>query len=352
MVDAGVDGATDGAPPDLAGSGGGGPVATGGTGGGGTGGPSTGGRSTGGGGAGVGGVPGAGTGGGSAGAPVASGGAGGGGAGGVSDASVPSPGCALAIAQPAERAEDPTTHLFITRKVPSTYDGVASKPMIFALHATGFNDVTMLSDLMKDQPMADRYVMVAPRENTSAVSGYTSFEERPVQDFSQMLTNILNELCIDQRRIFVVGNGSGGRALTKWITYTASPNATSVIPAFRGFAMVGTIIGSGNRGGPLPTIFIHPLESHNSAGIANDSDGTKALSYFRTRNSCGESSVPVTAAGCVAGGMPVNPGCVDFDGCAQPLRFCHHDDLTNQSSGDPWSCMASPAIFQFFASYL
>jgi len=48
----------------------------------------------------------------------------------------------------------------------------------------------------------------------------------------------------------------------------------------------------------------------------------------------------------------VNPGCVDFEGCTQPLRFCHHDDLSGQNNGDPWSCVATPAIYQFFSLFL
>jgi len=151
--------------------------------------------------------------------------------------------------------------------------------------------------------------------------------------------------------VFLVGNGSDGRALTNWISYLASPSTPPLVPPPRAYAMVGTVIGSA-RNGALPTIFIHPLTSRNSASLASDADGTKALAYFRTRNTCAETSVPVTAASCVAGGMAVDPGCVDFDPCAQPFRFCHHSDLTNQNAGDPWTCMASPAIFQFFEPYL
>jgi hypothetical protein len=221
-------------------------------------------------------------------------------------------------------------------------------PLILALHATNFSATNMWASLAKDQPMADRYVIVAPQERQDLTP--SNFESRPSTDFSVLLANLLAELCIDQSRIFGVGNGSGGRAIFRWVNYLAK--AATPPTRLQAAAMVGTFITSGAGSLAVATIFIHPLNSPNSAGAAGDADGAKALQHFRWRNGCAESSAPVTAAGCVAGGMAVNPGCVDFDGCAQPLRFCHHDDLTNWTAGDPWPCMASSAIFQFFEPYL
>jgi hypothetical protein len=341
-ADAGVDPVGDASATDLAGgpgghAGAGGAAAGGGTSAGGAGGAG-----------GIAGVEGtgatAGTGAGSAGRGGEGGQAAGGADGGA--APLPSAGCATANAHPSERAIDSTFGLEIWRKFPSAYDGVTPMPLIFALHATNYPASGMTTYLVKDQPMADRYVVVAPQESPNLFP--SNFESRKAADFSAMLTNVLNELCIDQRRVFGVGNGSGGRAVIKW---SSTSSAQVGIPALRGIAMVGTYI-VGFQAAPLPLIFIHPLTSSNSAGVAGDADGAKAIKAFRTRNACGESSVSVSAASCSAGGMPVDPGCVDFDGCAQPLRFCHHDDLTGQSGGDPWSCVATPAIYQFFSRFL
>jgi hypothetical protein len=264
---------------------------------------------------------------------------------GTDAAPLPSAGCAAANAQPPEHVVDSSVSLEIRRKFPAAYDGVTPMPLIFALHATNYSASGMIAYLVKDQPMAERYVVVAPQENLNLFPA--NFESRKAADFSTMLTNALNELCIDQRRVFGVGNGSGGRAIIQW---NSASSAQVGIPALRAIAMVGTYI-VGFQAAPLPIIFIHPLTSANSGGVG-DSDGMKALKAFRTRNACGESSVPVAATSCTAGGMAVDPGCVDFDGCTQPLRFCHHDDLTGQSGGDPWSCVASPALYQFFSRFL
>ena len=312
--------------------------------------PANGGNASGGGGM-KGGSPGAG--GGAAGGALAggtTGSAGGmGGAGSDSaDAPQPSPGCRLAKAQPPERTTDATFGLAVARKFPPTYDGVTPMPLIFALHATNFPASYAVMDLVKDQPMAARYVIVAPQEKLENPS---NFEGREPADFSQMMANVLDELCVDQGRIFAVGNGSGGRALVRWTSYMARATATPTVPPVRAFAMVGTFIGGNAGPHPGTTIFIHPLTSNNSRAVG-DEDGTKALAVFLKRNQCSEATVPVAAASCVAEGMPVDPGCVDFEGCALPFRFCHHDDLTKQTSGDPWTCMASPAIYQFFERFL
>jgi len=270
-------------------------------------------------------------------------GGGGQGAGDADDGTTPLPsaGCALANAHPSEQIVDDIVSIEIRRRFPGTYDGVTPMPLIFALHATNYSASGMIGYLVKDQPMADRYVIVAPQERVPG--GLANFESRTVADFSKMLTSALKELCIDQRRVFGVGNGSGGRTLIKW---RSTSSAQVGIPPLRATAMVGTYILGFQV--PMPLIFIHPLTSTNSGAIG-DADGSKAITSFRTRNGCSESSVPVSADTC--GGV-VNPGCVDFEGCTQPLRFCHHDDLSGQSGGDPWSCVATPAIYQFFSLFL
>lgn len=270
------------------------------------------------------------------------------GAGNFRDEPIPSAGCKLGNLAPPERAMSSALSIEVARKFPSRYDGASPLPLVLALHATNFTAGNMIQSLTMGQPGALGYVLVAPQESRDAA--LSNFENRNSADFSRLLAELTNELCVDERRLFGVGNGSGGRALFRWIGHVASKQPD--VPRLRGAAMVGSYIGAQPNAYALPTIFIHPLMSNNSRAVAGDEDGMKAMQFFKTRNGCGDVSTPVSAASCVAGGMPVNPGCVDYLDCAEPLRFCHHDDLTGQSSGDPWSCMASAAIFQFFEPLL
>jgi len=255
---------------------------------------------------------------------------------------MPSAGCARAIAKPVATVD--VGKFQVTRKFPTRYDGVTPFPLILALHATNYSPGGMAQMLVLNQPAAESYVIAAPYAGQIG-----TFESVDTYDVASMLGELLAELCVDQRRIFGVGSGSGGRSVIVLADYAAKKN----IPAgvrFNGLGMVGTFYGS--RTGPYPTIFIHPLDSPNSAAVAQDRDGTKAVQTFRTRNMCGEESTPVSVPTCVSGGKTVDTGCVDFDTCTAPLRFRHHDDPIGMTTGDPWPCFATAAIYQFFEPYL
>jgi hypothetical protein len=264
------------------------------------------------------------------------------GAGGSGDAPMPSAGCALAISKPATYAS--TSKFGVARRFPSSYDGVTPMPLIVALHATGYTATNMSSLLLNGQPAAERYVIVAP----DAPQSVSTFESVPIADVVSFFRDTLAELCVDQHRLFGIGNGSGGRVVIK----LADEIIRSINPSglrFRAAGAVGTFYGSGRNA--FPIIFIHPLSSRNSASVAQDEDGTKALQLLRTRNVCGESSTPVSVAGC-ANNPAVNPGCADLDECSAPLRWCHHDDPSANQVGDPWPCFATAAIYQFFEPHL
>jgi hypothetical protein len=273
-----------------------------------------------------------------AGGSAAGTGGGAGGAGGSGDAPMPSAGCALAIAKPETFTS--TSKFAVARSFPTSYDGVTPMPLIVGLHATSSTGSIMSSLLSNGQPGAERYVIAAPYAGNGA--GLT-FESVRMADVVSFVDDTLAELCVDRHRIFGAGNGSGGRVLIQLADELIRTSSLR----FRAMGVVGTFYGGGHN--PYPTIFIHPLSSLNSRGVAQDEDGTKALQLFLTRNACGTTSTPVSVAGC-ASNPSVTPGCVDFDGCSAPLRWCHHNE--NVTVGDPWPCFATAAIYQFFEPYL
>src|SRR6266540_443680 len=258
------------------------------------------------------------------------GGAGLGGAGG--EGPLPSPGCALANPTPPETVGD-SVHKWdvVLRKFPSAYDGKTPMPLLLALHATGYSAQNMWNDLGRDQPLAAPYIFVGPQESRQS---FVSLEDRVPLDLSLLIDGLLRELCIDERRIFGAGNGSGGRFLFRWIAATANPvfNVNPTVPQLRAAAMVGIYI-TGPRQGPLPTIFIHPLKTSSST----DPDGAMAAQSFATRNACGTSTTPATSG--ETAGCGLTPGCVDFDSCSAPLRWCQHNGTDHGE--DPWPCFAS-----------
>jgi len=46
----------------------------------------------------------------------------------------------------------------------------------------------------------------------------------------------------------------------------------------------------------------------------------------------------------------VTPGCVDYLDCAEPLRFCRHDDPVSDAYGDGWPCFTNDLVYEFFES--
>lgn len=223
--------------------------------------------------------------------------------------------------------------------LPPSYDGKTPLPLVFLLHATNItNDI----DRLKTDPRSAQYVLAGPQAVGAMSLG--TFENGNY-DVEALLTKVLSQVCADQNHIFAAGNGSGGRVVMGWV----AKHQKQAKAGLRAAAMVGTFYG--NAAPLLPVLFIHSTQSNNSRSVAQDEDGTKAAKKLASLNGCGEATMPVEAAGCMVNQMPIDPGCVDYQGCSQPFRFCHHDDLSNQSAGDPWTCMASSAIFDFFELY-
>jgi hypothetical protein len=217
------------------------------------------------------------------------------------------------------------------------YDGVTPMPLLLAFQAT--SDNSDYSGLVNDPAVLQRYVVAAPEPQDQR-----SFENSNVDDATVLLDELRATLCLDESRLFVEGNGSGGRFMLSWL---GARDRAGASPRIRGAAMVGTYTRQA-VGMPLPLIFLHSISSNHSHSVAADRDGAKALAALRTFNQCGESSMTVSLAGCETMGTSVEPGCVDFQGCAEPLRFCHHD--SPDRPGDPFPCFGSRAIVEFFES--
>lgn len=254
----------------------------------------------------------------------------------------PSPGCALASTTVPASVQDaadggPANAAAIRPHLPPGYDGVTPVPLLLTFHATGGSFEA--GQLLKDVPNAGHYLIA------EAVSGIVNtFESVSRASVSVLFNKLLETACLDMNRLFAVGNGSGGRFMMSWL---AVQPGTPQLPAFRAAAVVGTYYREPTPG-PLPLLFIHPLLSSNSRGVAQDEDGMKAFALLMKANQCSsDSSKPFAAAGCTT--PAVDPGCVDLDSCAAPLRFCHHD--SPNSDGDPWPCFATSAVYQFFEGY-
>ncbi len=225
--------------------------------------------------------------------------------------------------------------------VPTGYDGVNPGALLLVLHATNQSgDERYLS---ADPTISQHYLVAAPE----VLDGVGSFESLPGKELDEVMVVVSSKLCYDSKRVFAVGNGSGGRALLRWIAGRERAGATL---EFRALATIGAQESRVSIS-PTPLLFLHPLLSNISRSVVNDEDGTKHFQALVASNACGATTTPVSATSCSAAGVLIQPGCVDVDGCAAPLRFCHHDSPNGVGSGDPWPCFGTAAIAAFFEPF-
>jgi len=241
----------------------------------------------------------------------------------------PSPGCMLDTPAP------PVVEREVRYKFPDAHDPTTPLPLMVVFHATNTNEAF---PSLSNDANAQKVLIAAPRE-FNAPSG---FETLQTPEFTELLDAWLDSLCVDEARLYAVGNGSGGRFLMKWLQAGET--------RFRSAAVVGTFFGV-RRWTPLPLLFVHGTESANSAGVNGDGDGTKALGELLQGNECGDTAIPVDVPGCMSGDTLVDPGCMDYEGCSAPFRFCHHDDPTQSQSGDRWACFATDEIYRHFETH-
>ena len=76
---------------------------------------------------------------------------------------------------------------------------------------------------------------------------------------------------------------------------------------------------------PVPTLLIHGL---NDTARPGDADGAQDIAQYAESNQCAGGTTTLTVPSCAsfAGGVAVNPGCEQYDGCAAPTLFCKHND--------------------------
>lgn len=271
--------------------------------------------------------------------------AGGAAMGGAEPSPMPSPGCALASPTVPDDiglgGVDPYSSMnpgWIRPNLPTSYDGVTPVPLLLTLHSTGgYSDGRYL---VKDAANAQHYLIAEGQ----APQSIDTFESVDPAHFTELFNKLLATVCVDLNRLFAVGNGSGGRFMMYWLAGRAG---APTVPAFRAVAVVGTYQHEPTPK-PLPLLFLHPLSSLNSRGVAQDEDGMKGFGLLMKANQCSDdTNVPFAAEGCTKGA--INPGCIDLVRCAAPLRFCHHDE--NVTVGDPWPCFGASAVYQFFDDY-
>lgn len=221
-------------------------------------------------------------------------------------------------------------------RFPEGYDGVTPLPLVFAFHANA-NPATQFLDATRGTPLEAGFVMAFPK---SVGMGWASDVDAP--RFDAVYAELLANYCIDENRVFALGHSSGAQFIEQLLCQGESR-----------FRAVAPSAGASTCASwsPIPTLFIHGQNDTERLNI-DDADGAKALAGYVTSNTCQPSTLGYDVASCARGDLPVNPGCVSYEGCAAPLVQCSHDDPNYGGTNHGWPCFANQAVFDFFTSQL
>jgi poly(3-hydroxybutyrate) depolymerase len=226
---------------------------------------------------------------------------------------------------------------------PETYDGNTPFPLVLALHGAN-NPNTILQILSDGSRLEADFVRAFPKSSGSAwsFSGGTGPDS---QRISEIYDQLLAEYCIDTSRVFLTGHSSGAQMSVQMMC------AAGGDPRFKAVAPVAASKYCDTLS-PVPVLYIQGQMDAQRGG----SDGADVVDVFRQSNGCTDASAayaPIQGCNSEFNGEPVDPGCIEYQGCTEPTIWCSHDDANyNLTDGfqHGWPCFASDAIADFFLS--
>jgi polyhydroxybutyrate depolymerase len=219
--------------------------------------------------------------------------------------------------------------------VPASYDGSTPLPVVFAFHAAG-NPNTQLRDRF-DDALGDDYIVFYPKSDGN---GWNDRVDAPKVD--AIFDALDAAACYDQNRVFATGHSSGAQFIVQRLCAGES--------RWRAVAPIASSVYCSSFTA-TPALVIHGIgDVERIAYGLDDGDGLKDIVPYRTSNGCQETFTEVPVDGCTSGGVQVNPGCRDFDGCSEPTRWCQHDDPQYGTSHHGIPCFGARVIEDFFDS--
>jgi hypothetical protein len=221
--------------------------------------------------------------------------------------------------------------------VPESYDGTTPLPVVIAFHAAG-NANTQMRGILGNT-LADRYIMFYPKSDGN---GWSNQTDPPKVD--AIFAALDATACYDKHRVFATGHSSGAQFIVQRLCAGEA--------RWRAVAPVASSVYCSSWK-PIPALVIHGIgDTERQAYGLNDGEGLKDIVPYRTSNGCQETYTPVAVDGCNSGGVQVDPGCRDFEGCTERTRWCQHNDPQYGTSHHGVPCFGARVIKDFFDTQL
>jgi hypothetical protein len=220
--------------------------------------------------------------------------------------------------------------------IPDSYDGSTPVPVVVAFHAAGNGNDQMQGII--GSTFEGEYIMLYPK---SSGNEWNNNSDAPKVD--SIFDALDASACYDQNRVFAAGHSSGAQFIVQ-----------RLCAGERRFRAVSPVASSVycQSWDPVPALVIHGIgDQEREAYGLNDGDGEKDIVPYRTSNSCQETFAPVEVEGCQSGGVQVEPGCRDFDGCVERTRWCQHNDPQYGTSHHGVPCFGARVMKDFFDLY-
>jgi polyhydroxybutyrate depolymerase len=207
--------------------------------------------------------------------------------------------------------------------VPDGYRTGTPLPLVFGWHGLGGSGERFRDGYGLEEEAAGAAIFVypdgLPQPSLRNRPGWDLRPDGDVRFFDALLADVQRSYCVDRGRVFSTGHSFGG-----YMTHTLGCLRPDLL---RGIAPVAGGLTARGCGKAVPTWLAHA----SNDPIVAFKVGEAARDHWRSAAGCAEASRPVEPAGCVT-----------YDRCAVPVRWCVHDQRHS------WPPFASAAIWRFF----
>jgi poly(3-hydroxybutyrate) depolymerase len=179
--------------------------------------------------------------------------------------------------------------------------------------------------------------------DSAGEDGWDFEPENQVAFFEAVLETAKSDYCIDEGRVFVAGTSSGA-IFSNLLACLHGDELLAAAP------VAGSLPETENCRGTPAALLIHGIDDPH----VPFADGEAARDFFATRNGCSETTLPELATvhddiRAKRDAMPTDEdiGCVDYQDCTTPVRWCEHSYGGFDLSTHGWPAPGGQLIGEF-----
>jgi len=222
-----------------------------------------------------------------------------------------SPGCGKAASASPAKGDVRTVKAggkdrTFVRYVPQGYDASRAYPVVAVLHGVGANGAQMSEYIKMQEHSGGKAIVVFP---DASGGQWDTRGEADLAFFDAMRDDLLQNLCVNQQRVFVMGFSMGGY-MTNHLGCRRAATIRAIVPADGGFP------GDGKGCGQTAALVYHRTEDN----VVTIDKGVATRDRWITIDGCQKTNKPLTTFG-FAG-----KGCVAYDGCPPQTNVAWCED--------------------------